>query len=102
MAHLSASNESDHPNDARGSDTGGSLIRVPASAQQDPGSLQRCPVCGRPYTAEDQSLLAPQPEAAPGRAETPEQPEAPGGRKVMRCPSCGTYSVGSLDAQEET
>ncbi len=102
MAHLSASTESNQPNDARGTDTGASPIRVPASAQQDPGALKRCPVCGRPYRAEGQPVDTTQPEAASACANAPEPlPEPSRERRVIRCAACGSYSVGTLDAPQE-
>jgi hypothetical protein len=69
------------------------LIRVAASEQQDPGAIERCPVCGMLYT------LAGQPaESSPvdsERAETTLPTGVPAARVVMRCSDCGTYSVGA-------
>lgn len=79
MAHYSASDKN-----AYGTDSSAALIHVPASAQQAPGALQHCPVCGEPYTAE--CLAGP----------TSQQPATSGERLVMCCAQCGTYGVGSL------
>jgi hypothetical protein len=102
MAHHSVPNDPDHPNGAPGADSSASLIHVPASAQQAPGALSRCPVCGQPYTSESLAPLPQQTPAEPGIAETAaQQPETPGERLVLRCTYCGTYSVGTLDTQDE-
>ena len=90
MIHYLGPNEPDHPNGVRGHNSGAALIHVPASAQQEPGALQRCPVCGQPYTLESLPALPQQPATTPGE------------RLFLCCAQCGTYSVGLLAAQDET
>jgi hypothetical protein len=89
MAYHLASNGADLPQGARRTHSSAALIHVSASAQQAPGALQCCPVCGQPYTAESLSALSSQ--QATFSAE----------RLVLRCAECGTYAVGLLNAQDE-
>ena len=72
------------------------LIRVSASEQQQPGALGRCPVCGTPYVQGAEPMHTPLPEAAALESAAAEPPaESSGLRVVLRCPQCGTYSVGA-------
>jgi rubrerythrin len=77
-----------------------SLIRVPASEQQQPGALWRCPVCGTSYGlgAEPVSKLLPESSSLES-AEAAQPAESSGLRVVLRCPQCGTYSVGEPPAE---
>ena len=72
-----------------------SLIRVPASEQQQPGALGRCPVCGTPYILGAEPVNKPLPESSAIQSAEAAQPAEPSGlRVVLHCPQCGTYSVG--------
>lgn len=89
MAYHIPSNDADWPYEVRSPDAGASLIQVYASEQQAPGALQRCPVCGQPYTSESLADLPWRPAAASDE------------RLVLCCAACGTYSVGALAAQSQ-
>jgi hypothetical protein len=90
MAYHFPSDEADQLYDALSQDSGAALIHVYASEQQAPGALQRCPVCGQPYTSEDLVGLSRRPSTTPDE------------RLVLYCAACGTYSVGLPAAQSET
>lgn len=90
MAHTPASNESDRPGGKTNAVTGAGLIHVPASEQQVPGTIRRCPVCGQPYTPGTQPI-----------ADEQAEPTAAEARKVFLCAYCKTYSVGVLDGADE-
>ena len=87
MAYHLAFNEADLPTGTRSSHSSAALIQVPASAQQAPGALHACPVCGQPYTTE--SLSAP----------SSQKPIRFDERLVFLCAECGTYAVGLLATQ---
>ncbi len=87
MAYYFPSNEADWHYDVRSQGSSASLIQVYASEQQAPGALQRCPVCGQPYTSESLVDLSGQP--------SPMSDE----RLVLCCAACGTYGVGLLDGE---
>ncbi len=89
MVHDLAFNDADWPNEGLPLGAGAALIHVSASAQQTPGALHSCPVCGQPYTP---ACLVP-PQAQRG---TPAEEHL-----VLLCLECGTYAVGLLDAQDE-
>ncbi|HEY7357043.1 MAG TPA: hypothetical protein VH590_11275 [Ktedonobacterales bacterium] len=89
MAYYFPSNGVNRYNAARSPDAGASLIQVYASEQQAPGALQRCPVCGQPYTSES---LADLPRRQAAASEE---------RLVLCCAACGTYSVGLLDGESQ-
>src|SRR5690242_13932250 len=89
MAYYFPSNGMDRHDAARSPGAGAALIQVYASEQQAPGALQRCPVCGQPYTSESLADLPRRPSAAPDE------------RLVLCCAACGTYSVGALAAQSQ-
>lgn len=77
------------------------LIRMPASEQQQPDALRRCPVCGMPYTLGAELVSAPLPET-PSAVESAgvSQPTEPSKQRiVLRCPHCGAYSVGAPPAE---
>lgn len=84
MLYYLASDDVDQPIGGLPTGSSAALIQVPASAQQAPGALQHCPVCGQPYTSA--CLLPPSPQTGTPAEE----------RLVLLCAACGTYSVGSL------
>ncbi len=89
MAFYVASNGGDRSTQTRGADSGAALIHVPASAQQAPGALRWCPVCGQVYTPASALVFS-----QPGQAEPDEC-------QVLCCLDCGTYAVGVLATTSE-
>ena len=72
-----------------------SLIYMPASEQQQPDALGRCPVCGMPYVLGAAPVSTPLHDSPPAS-----EPAAPSElRVVWLCPHCGTYSVGKPPAR---
>lgn len=90
MAHMQTSNEAERPGGPPDAVKGAALIHVPASAQQDPGAIQHCPVCGQLYAAESQPVVGQQAETGASDAQV-----------VFRCAQCKTYSVGALGSAGE-
>ena len=100
MTDLPEPNGNDHLKQQRPLSESASLIGMPASEQQQPGALGRCPVCGTPYVQGAEPMHTPLPEAAALESAAAEPPaESSGLRVVLRCPQCGTYSVGEPPAE---
>ena len=89
MAHIPPPNEAEQPGGLLEAIASAGLIRVPASAQQNPGAIRSCPVCGQPYAADSQPVGQ---QAGLIAADA---------RLVLRCAHCKTYSVGTLDGTGE-
>jgi uncharacterized protein (DUF983 family) len=100
MTDLPEPNGNDPLKRTRSTSESASLIHVPASEQQQPGALGRCPVCGTSYVLGAEPISKPLPEAsALESAEAAQPAEASGLRVVLLCPQCGTYSVGEPPAE---
>ena len=84
MLYYLASDDVDQPAGWLPTCSSAALIHVPASAQQAPGALHHCPVCGQPYTSA--CLLPP----LPPNGTLPKE------QVVLLCAACGTYAVGLL------
>ena len=95
MTDLPEPNGNDPLKQTRSTPESASLIRMPASEQQQPGALERCPVCGTPYALGAEPVNNPLPEVASLESAEAAQPAGPPRqRAVLRCPHCGAYSVG--------
>jgi hypothetical protein len=95
MTDLPEPNGTDPLKQTRSASESASLIHMPASEQQQPGALGRCPVCGTSYVLGAEPVSKPLPESPSLQSAEAAQPaESSGQRVVLRCPQCGTYSVG--------
>jgi len=100
MTDLPEPNGNDPLKRTRSASESASLIHVPASEQQQPGALGRCPVCGTPYVLGAEPVNTPLPESTALQSVEAVQPaESSGLRVVLHCPQCGTYSVGEPPAE---